>query len=160
MKRFLFIVLLACAAVTGYSVEPDNLSDKLMTFIKNKQFDSRPADVSSLLGKPDKINDNNKKDIWFYSSDKVNLTIYWNNKEDKIEKMVYTAIPSQETEWDNAKARCLKMGETNIEQVINTWGMPKDMMIKAVNQQLHYTFHYNTLHLFFRKGRLVNYTLF
>jgi|GEM_PF-1660120 hypothetical protein len=160
MKVLCFIVLLVSTAFGAYCAEPENLSARLLNFIEHKQFNSRQNDVSNLLGKPTQIDEGGKKDIWLYNSDKVNLTIYWNNREDKIEKMVYTTEPGRQPEWDNAKARCLKMGETSIEQVIKTWGMPKDMMIKPVNQQLHYTFHYNTLHLFFRKGRLVNYTLF
>lgn len=160
MKRLFLIVLLICGVCKAYSAEPENLTDKLRTFIKNKQFDSRQTEVSSFLGKPARIDEGTKKDVWFYSTDKGSLTIYWNNRADKIDKMVYTAMPVKDVEWDNKKARCLKMGQTSIEQVINTWGMPKDMMIKEVNQQLHYTFQYNTLHLFFRKGRLVNYTLF
>ncbi len=161
MKKMMLLLAFACLTMTAFAKPESNLSTQIISFITENPYAATHDDVSSLLGKPFKTDENKNQSVWYYKTDNNSLTIYWDNSAAKMEKLYFnTSAIAEKSAWDNKNARLLKTGETALAEVIKILGAPKDMTIKTNNQQLHYAYANNVLNLFFRKGTLVTYTLY
>jgi hypothetical protein len=137
------------------------LADKLLSFLSMNPNDATPEQANTFLGKPDTIEKSNKQNVWRYNSPDEKLVIYWDNKAAKLQKLEFNKMAeTAKTTLDNTLPYRLKSGITAMQDAIKLLGFPKGLTIKGANQEMHYFFKNNTLNLFFRKGTLVNYTLF
>lgn len=153
-------MLLLCLVSLNSICFAETHTDKLLSLIRLQPEQARPEDISSLLGKPAKIEQEKKQNVWYYSGPDADFVIYWNNRTARLDKLSFSAQNIHKEAWDNGNTRFLKTGETHMADVIKLLGIPKDMILKTVNQELHYTFRNNVLNLFFHKGTLVNYGLY
>ncbi|HXS38507.1 MAG TPA: hypothetical protein VN721_17520 [Flavipsychrobacter sp.] len=161
MKKMMLLMAFACFTITAFAKSESNLSTQILSFITTNPYAATQDDVSSLLGKPLKTEESKNQSVWYYKTDNNTLTIYWDSRVDKMEKLYFNTLTTAEkSAWDNNTAHLLKTGETALTEAIKILGAPKDMMIKANSQQLHYAYANNVLNLFFRKGTLVTYTLY
>ena len=135
-------------------------TDKILSLLRLQPDQTNPDDISSLLGKPAKIQQDKKQDVWYYNTPGANFVIYWNNRTAHLDKLSFSSQDITKGIWDNRNTKYLKNGETHMEDVVKVLGMPKEMMLKAVNQELHYAYQSTILNLFFRKGTLVNYCVY
>lgn len=159
MKKTLLLILFSC--LTGTCIcKTANLSKQLLSLIKLNNDEATPNKISSLFGQPERVEEKNKTAKWFYSNDNTELTLYWDNRSSKLEKYSFKNIQGEKKQWDNAYGRGLRSGTTSLAQVIKAIGMPNDMVAKTNHQDLHYAFQNNTLHLFFRKGVLINFAFY
>ena len=158
MKTIIFAILFI------YAAAPDKAAATSFTDVVallNIKQEATPAEVTTLLGKPTDVDDSKRKQIWHYKTEKGDLTIYWDNTASHLQKFSYSlAAENNKSVFNNAWTRKLVSGETKINDVINTLGTPTDMSVKLVSQELHYSYQHRILHLFFRKGTLVNYCLY
>jgi len=156
---FLFVVVLFIAP--AFCFAGNEVPDELFSLVNIKLTETNQDAVSGLFGKPDKTESTHKQSVWYYSNEKHNIIIYWNNRTSTVDKCSFSAIEDlAKIVLDRNKANLLKSGQTSLSQAIKILGTPKDMLIKSANQELHYAFQNNTLNLFFRGGMLVNYTLY
>jgi hypothetical protein len=100
-----------------------------------------------------------KKDLWFYTHGNTNLVISWNKKLATLEKFSFTCESVTKKVFNNALSRKLKSGTTDLAQAVKLLGIPEDMTIKTVTQEVHYAYQKCVLRLFFRNRTLVDYTL-
>jgi len=156
--KFLFTICLSLFINTAVLAESH--TDKVLSLIGLQTDETKPDDISSLLGKPAKIEQEKKQDVWYYKTPDANFTVYWNNRTSRLDKLSFSSPTITKGIWDNRNSKYLKSGQTHIAEVIKVLSMPKDMMLKAVNQELHYSYQNTVLNLFFRKGTLVNYCLY
>lgn len=157
-KIVLILVILVAMQPICYALEPAN---EILSLLSIKTGDATPAEVTSMLGQPEKRESNNRTNVWYYTTNNTKLVIYWNNKTSALEKAYFTKLPgTAKNSWNNAFARQLKAGETKLADAVKVLGVPNDMRIKTINQELHYTYQNYMLHLFFHKGTLVNYTFY
>jgi hypothetical protein len=160
MKYVTLLAFLAGFSFNAFSKE-NVLLDKLLSILTMKPSETTPANVSGILGKPDQIEQGGRQNVWHYSNNNSNLIIYWDGKVIKLQRLLFSTLSSTEKVLlDNDKAKKLRSGETFIVDAIKILGIPQDLQVKGINQELHYTFKENKLNLFFRNGTLVNYTLF
>lgn len=133
----------------------------IISLLSTKVSSATPHAVTSILGQPEKMQTNNRTNVWYYTTDDTKLTLYWNSKTSALEKAYFTREQGAEkNNWDNAYARNLKAGETKLADAVKVLGIPDIMRIKTTNQELHYSYQHYMLHLFFHKGTLVNYTFY
>lgn len=158
MKRFSIFILCTFLSVCAYC--GDKPADDILSLINMKPEEATPEQVSNILGKPEKIEEGRKQAVWYYNTPTSSLVIYWDNRISKLEKFSFTSMAPNKGVWQNSMSKHLKSGQTNLQQAIKALGEPKDMIIKSMNQELHYAYQNNVLRLFFRKGTLVNYTLY
>lgn len=160
MKKRMILTIITI--LTGYfhSYAAQDLSQRLLSLVQLKPQQATTTQITTILGQPNKTEENGRTHTWYYKTSTASLTLYWNGKNNRLEKYCFATTPDRKVAWDENKARFLKTGETELVQVLKQLGTPKDMTIKQMNQQVHYAFQDNVLNLFFRKGTLVNYTLF
>jgi hypothetical protein len=159
MKQLVLSVIFISCTLTSFCRET-TISDKLISILSMKPSETTPANVSTLLGRPDQIDEGKQKNVWYYNSKFGSLVLYWDGKVIKLQKMMFSAITSAEkTILDETKAKQLHSGETALVDAIKLLGLPKELEMKGVNQQLRYVFKDSKLNLFFHGGTLVNYTL-
>ena len=157
MKKTTFIL----ALMVVYSVcFAEAHTDRFLSIIGIQPEQTKQEDISSLLGQPNKIEQEKKQAVWHYTTKEGNFDVYWSNKTARLEKLSFSSESISKSNWDNRNSKYLKSGETNMTEVIKVLGLPKDMTIKSVSQELHYSYQNNVLNLFFRKGKLVNYCLY
>jgi len=126
-----------------------------------KPGEATPTDITSKFGTPVKKEESRKKHTWYYNTSKGILSISWSNNSLKLERIAYeTAAGTQAKAFDNSYAPYLRAGKSKLSEVLAGLGAPQNMTIKPVNQELHYAYQNRILHLFFRKGVLVNYSFF
>jgi len=159
MKNIKFLLLLTLVFLNS-ACFAESHTDKILSLIGLQPEQTNPEDISALLGKPAKIQQDKKQDVWYYNSPDASFTVYWNNRTTHLDKLSFSAQNISKGTWDNRNIRYLKNGETHMADVIKVLGMPKEMLLKAVNQELHYTYQNTVLNLFFRKGTLVNYCVY
>jgi hypothetical protein len=159
MKGLLFI--LCISAVGRPALAKDNLAEDLLAIVNMKPAEVTQQKVSAVFGQPTETEAGKKELVWHYVTDNARLNIYWREKDSTMEKFsfVYTQV-DEKRQFDNALAVKLKLGKTVLADAVQVFGVPKDMTIKHMNQELHYKYKGNMLNLFFRKGMLVNYTLY
>lgn len=160
MKNLVLSVILVSLTLTGFGREA-TISEKLISILSMKPSETTPANVSTLIGKPDQIDEGGRKNVWYYNSKVGSIVLHWDGKVIKLQRLFFTTITSTEkTMLDEAKAKQLRSGETALVDAIKLLGVPKELEVKGANQQLRYVFKDSKLNLFFRSGTLVNYTLF
>jgi hypothetical protein len=159
MKNIKFLLLSGVLFINSVCFGESH-TDKILSLIGLQSQEAKPEDISSLLGQPAKIEQEKKQDIWYYSSPEANFVVYWNNRTSKLDKLSFSSQNATKSTWDNRNTRYLKTGQTHMADVIKALGVPKDMVLKLVNQELHYSYQNTVLNLFFRKGTLVNYCLY
>jgi hypothetical protein len=82
-----------------------------------------------------------------------------NKKLATLEKFSFTCESVTKKVFNNALSRKLKSGTTDLAQAVKLLGIPEDMTIKTVTQEVHYAYQKCVLRLFFRNRTLVDYTL-
>ena len=157
MRKILFL-LIALLALVRPCRAADHFDD-ILSLIKLTPGTATQQNITAMLGKPENIEENSKREYWHYSHGTTNLVICWNKKSDALEKYSFTCDQLQKATFDNNTYRKLKSGATDITQAIKLLGAPKDMTIKKVTQEMHYAYQKNVLRLFFRDRVLVDFTL-
>jgi hypothetical protein len=157
MKRLTFLLLLLCMRTVSFAT--DNPADVLLSLVGMKPSEATEEQVTTILGKPDHTEESKKQSVWYYTLNNNSLVVYW-DQDARLQKYSFSTLSDKKGAWDNGIAKSLKMGETDLSQAIKALGIPKEMMVKESNQELHYAYDHNILNLFFRKGTLVNYSLY
>jgi hypothetical protein len=162
MKKIKILFLLSCMATCAASRAADNdPSEVLLSLIGMKPEQATEAQVTTLLGKPSRTEESKKQLVWHYNVGNNDLTVYWDSRALTLQKYSFTIAPTEKKGlWDSRLVRNLRMGQTDITQAIKALGTPKEMMVKEISQELHYSYENTVLNLFFRNGTLVNYTLY
>src|ERR1039457_5450231 len=126
MKKVLFF-LLALLFVFRPCQATDHSGDELLSLIDLTPATATQGKVTSMLGKPAKIEENKKRTLWYYTHGNTNLVISWNNKSELLEKFSFTSGADEKSVYDNNVSRKLKSGATNINQALKLLGTPKDI---------------------------------
>lgn len=159
MKKVV-LILLASLGIASASYAAGSADEEILSLLSEKAGEATRTDITTLLGQPAKTETGNKTDVWYYSTNATHLTIYWNNRTSEMEKVYFSKTDTAKTAWDNALGRGLRTGQTTLASAVKMLGIPDDMRIKTMNQELHYSYQHYMLHLFFHKGTLVNYTFY
>ena len=159
MKKVMFLLLILMATITRPCSAIDTPDNDLMSLLSVTLKTVTPERVTSLLGQPIKVEENKKRTWWYYKHDNTKLVISWNKKSEGMEKFSFTNESTVKNVFDNIAARKLRSGTTDLMQTVKILGMPKDMTIKSVTQEMHYAYQQCVLRLFFRNRTLVDYTL-
>jgi len=154
----LLVVVLLAFTRSSYAVEP--YSEELLSLIKLSPATATQARVTSLLGKPIRVEEGKKRVLWYYEHGNSSLVISWNKKSAQLEKFAFDHDLSEKGVFDVRTSQKLKTGVTNIMDAIKILGTPKDMTIKEMTQEMHYAYQNNVLRLFFRNKTLVDFTLY
>lgn len=152
-------LLLALVFVINQPCRATDHSLDLLSMIKLTPQTATQENITSMFGKPVTIEENKKRSWWHYSQGNTNLVICWNKKSDMAEKFSFTSESKEKLAFDKKSYSKLKSGATDIMQAIKLLGLPKDMTIKTVTQEMHYAYQKNVLRLFFRDRVLVDFTL-
>ncbi len=161
MKKLIIVMLIACLSCPAMCLAGEGSFDDIVSLINMKPGEATPQDVTSKFGKPATIEESRKTHIWHYITNKGDLSIYWDNDNLKLQKISFTTeAGTQVKAFDNSYAPFLRAGKSKLSEVLGALGAPHNMTIKSVNQELHYSYQNKILHLFFRKGTLVNYSFF
>lgn len=158
MKKMTFLLALLCCIKTACFAADDGI-DILLSMTGIKPSEATEEQVTTLLGKPDHTEESKKQSVWYYIVNNSSLVVYW-DQDAKLQKYSFSTETDKKGLWDNSIAKGLKMGETDLSQAIKTLGIPKQMLVKEGNQELHYAYEHTNLNLFFRKGTLVNYSMY
>ncbi|MCW3122390.1 MAG: hypothetical protein JWQ38_1882 [Flavipsychrobacter sp.] len=159
MKKVFLLLFALIISFGNFCFATDHNTDELLSWMKLSPKAATKDGVTSLLGKPASIEENKKRTWWHYVKGNTDLTISWNNKSETVERFSFTCTPVEKTAFDARISRRLKSGTTDIMQAVKILGVPHDMTIKAVTQEMHYAYSNSVLRLFFRNGTLVDYTL-
>ena len=157
MKKVLFFFFCLLVAFNNLCLAKD--PDNLLSLIGLSRETVTQEKITSILGKPVKIEENNKKIWWHYTNDNTNLVICWNKKSDLFENFSFKNLQVEKTVCNNQVCRKLQSGATDIVQALKLLGTPADMKNKGATQELHYAYQNSVLRLFFRNHVLVDFTL-
>ena len=159
MKKVLFLLLVLSIAISRPCRAIDHASDDILSLMNLTPKTATQEKVTALLGQPAKVEENKKRAWWYYNLGNSRLIIYWNKKSALLEKFSFSCESAVKNVFDNNLSRKLKSGTTDLLQAIKLLGVPKDMTIKSVTQEVHYAYQKSVLRLFFRNRTLVDYTL-
>ncbi len=152
----LLLLLSSTNAFCDARSQTEQLNYLINLFISNKS----QQEIQDFLGHPFKIEMEKKQNVWYYNAGDANFAIYWSKDDSKFRKVSFSTVSKVNIEWDERNARFLKTGETRMTDVVKNLGIPREMLLKESNQEVHYNYNNNVLRLFFRKGVLVNYCLY
>lgn len=88
MKKLVLSVILVALTLTGFGREA-TISEKLISILSMKPSETTPANVSTLIGKPDQIDEGSRKNIWYYNSKVGSMVLYWDGKVIKLQKLFF-----------------------------------------------------------------------
>lgn len=159
MKKALYSILALLLSLSLNCSAIDRNEAHLLSLLKLTPATATADNITSILGKPEKIEDNKKTTLWYYTMGENNLVISWSKKSNQFEKFTFSNECTDKCPFDKRLSRKLRSGATNLTQTIQLLGAPKDMTIKNSKQELHYTYDDSVLRLFFRNNVLVDYTL-
>jgi hypothetical protein len=158
--KVIIVLLIAYISCPAMCRAGNGSFDDIVSLIKMKG-EATPNEVTSKFGKPSTIEEGHNKHIWHYATTKGDLSIYWDSENEKLEKINFETVAGAQTKvFDNSYAPYIKAGSSKICDVLAVLGIPRNMTIKPVTQELHYSFQNRILHMFFRRGTLVNYSFF
>ena len=155
----LFLLLALLILINRSSFAIDHTPDELMSWLTLTPKTATPDKVTAILGKPAKVEENKKHTWWYYTHGNTSLVISWNNKSAELEKFSFSCNSTAKCVFDNAASRKLKSGITDLGSAIKILGVPKDMTVKSMTQEVHYAYEKCVLRLFFRNRTLVDYTM-
>jgi hypothetical protein len=158
MKKTLFLLFSLLISFSRPSLAIDN-SGTILSLVGLSRETVTKDKVTTLFGKPAKIEENKKRVWWSYTNDNTTLVFCWNKKSNLFENYAFKNIVPVKTVCDAAACRKLKSGSTDVTQAIKLLGTPADMKTKNATQELHYTYQNSVLRLFFRDRILVDFTL-
>jgi hypothetical protein len=159
MKKIIFLLLTVIFIGSRPCKATEHTSDELLSWITLTPQTATPEKVTNILGKPLKVEENKKRTWWYYGKGNTNLVISWNNKSGQLEKFSFSDITPEQKVFDTRISGRLRSGVTDMKQAIAILGVPKDMIIKEVTQEMHYAYKNSILRLFFRNRLLVDFTL-
>ena len=133
--------------------------DKFLSVVKLPPQTVTKDKISSLLGQPQRIEENKKGCVWYYQQDSSVLSVHWRNNSINAEKYSFNHIGTKKSPFDYKIQQNLKEGVLDMYQAVLLLGTPKDMTIKEGTQVMRYSFQGNMLRLFFRDRKLVDYAL-
>jgi len=158
MKKVLFFLFFLFISISRPCFAKDH-SDNLLSLLSLSSETVTREKITSLLGKPVSITQNNKREWWHYSNETTDLVICWNKKTDLFENFSFKNEMPEKTVCDGQVCKKLQSGTTNITQAIKLLGTPADMRIKNVTQEIYYAYQNVKMRLFFRNRVLVDFTL-
>jgi len=158
MRALAILITVFLLAITVPSFAIDYSSGDLMSLVKLEPGQATPERITAILGKPGKVEEGKRKTWWHYEMGATNVVICW-SKDDVLEKFSFKNIQAQKPAFDGKSCSKLKSGTTDITQAMKLLGTPKDMTIKKMTQEMHYTYQNSVLRLFFRERVLVDFTL-
>jgi hypothetical protein len=159
MKKVIFLLLILVIAVSRPCRAVDLTTDDMLSWMNLTPKTATQEKVTSLLGQPAKVEENNKRAWWYYKLGNNSLVISWNKKSALLEKFSFSCESAVKSVFNSQVSRKLKSGSTDLIQAIKLLGVPKEMTIKSVTQEVHYAYEKSVLRLFFRNRTLVDYTL-
>jgi hypothetical protein len=154
---FLALAFLLIFNNTGFAIDG---SEELLSLVNLTPATATQSKITSLLGKPLKIEETKKRTIWYYTHGNTNLVISWDIRTTLLEKFSFTCNLVKKDVFDSRLQAKLTSGVTDILQALKILGTPKDMTIKKATQEMHYAYAHNVLRLFFRNRVLVDYCLY
>ena len=157
LRILLFSLVLLVISYRGSAIV--HHSDEILSWITLTPKTATPDKVTTILGAPVKTEESKKKTWWYYTHGNAQLVIVWNNKTNTIDRFSFTNIEQERCVFDGHLSRKLHSGITNMSQAISILGVPKDMTIREVTQEIHYAYKNSVLRLFFRNRLLVDFTL-
>jgi len=160
MKKVLFLLLLIIGVATAPCMATDHTCEQLLTLLKLSPGTATQEKVTTMLGKPVRVEESKKRITWYYDHANGTLTISWNKKSSLLEKYSFNNQDVTKSVFDTRTSKRLQSGVTDVSQALNILGTPKDMTIKEMTQEMHYAYQNNVLRLFFRNNTLVDYTLY
>jgi outer membrane protein assembly factor BamE (lipoprotein component of BamABCDE complex) len=116
--------------------------------------------VTSILGKPLKVEENKKRTLWYYNHDNTDVVLSWSNKTASLLRVSFKNNPDKKGIFDNSIPSKLQSGKTDLAQALKILGIPHDVTIKEKTQEMHYNYQEKVLRLFFRDKVLVDYCLY
>ena len=159
MKKVMLLLLILVIVVSRPCRAVDHSEEDLLSWMNLTPTTATQEKVTSILGKPAKVEENKKRAWWYYKFGTTNLVISWNKKSALLEKFSFSCESAVKNVFNNEISRKLKSGSTDLIQAVKLLGIPKDMTIKSVTQEVHYAYEKSVLRLFFRNRTLVDYTL-
>ena len=160
MRKVMFLVLAIVFIFNNAAFAIDPNPDELLSLINLTPATATQSKITSLLGKPLRVEETKKRTVWYYTHGNTNLVISWNLKSELLEKFSFNSEPVKKAAFDNRLSAKLQSGATDILQALKILGTPKDMTIKKATQEMHYAYEHNVLRLFFRDRVLVDYCLY
>ena len=160
MKKVLFLLMLIIGVATAPCMATDHNCEQLLTLLKLSPGTATQEKVTTMLGKPVRVEESKKRITWYYDHANGTLTISWNKKSSLLEKYSFNNQDVTKSVFDTRTSKRLQSGVTDVSQALNILGTPKDMTIKEMTQEMHYAYQNNVLRLFFRNNTLVDYTLY
>ena len=158
MRKLLFFLFCMLISFCKPCLAKDH-SDNILSLLNLSRETVTHEKITSMLGKPVSITQNNKREWWHYSNETSDLVICWNKKTDLIENFSFKNEMPEKTICDGQVCKKLQSGTTDITQAIKLLGTPADMKIKGATQELHYAYQNVIMRLFFRNRILVDFTL-
>ncbi len=159
MKKVLILSLSFLFSLCRPCFATDHTPDDILSWMALTPKTATMENVTSLLGTPAKVEESKKKTLWYYTHDNTDLVISWNNKSGSLEKYSFSCKYVEKPTFDNRLQGKLRSGTTNISQAVKLLGLPHDMTVKTMTQEMHYAYQNSVLRLFFRNGTLVDFTL-
>src|ERR1700743_3573277 len=96
MKKVIFLLLTCLFTAHMPCMAIDHSAEQLLSFIKLSPHAATQSDVTSVLGKPKKVEEGKKRTLWYYDHDNVRLIISWNKKSLQLEKFSFNnALPEK-----------------------------------------------------------------
>jgi hypothetical protein len=157
MKKILLTITLYLLSA-HYCVATKNLED-VLPVLQMATSKATTDKVSQMMGKPEKIEENGRRTRWYYNCGELNIIFCWNKRLGTFEQVSIVQKQPKQDIFDERLSVMLKSGKTDVKQVLELLGTPRDMTIKGSKQVMHYFYKNNTLRLFFRDNILVDYTL-
>jgi len=160
MKKVMMLMVVIMCMTCKPSFAKDLSGEDLLSLATLTMQKTTQTIITTLLGKPGKIEESRKRSKWYYIRGNATMVLCWSKKSATLEKVFFNCETTIKNAFDNSLSYKLKSGVTNINQAIKLLGTPKDMTIKESTQEVHYAYQNSVLRLFFRDQTLVDFCLY
>jgi hypothetical protein len=160
MRKVSFLLLALLLFISRPCRAVDYNDADLLSLVNLTPATATQGKITSMLGKPGKIEESKKRTSWYYTSGNTVMVISWSKKSELLEKFSFSCTCTDKCVFDQRLSRKLKSGSTNIVQAMKLLGQPEKMTIKETKQEMHYAYRNNVLRLFFRDRVLVDFCLY
>src|SRR4051812_33125855 len=103
MRKVMFLLIALMLSLRPCQATDFN-GEELLSLLKLTSESATPAKLTSMFGKPLKVEESRKRTKWFYENGAIKMVVWWNKKSALLEKFSFISDEKGKGVFDNGLA--------------------------------------------------------
>lgn len=151
-------MMLACITLSANASEK-SITDKVSKILEIVPDKSTRFDIEALFGKPGTYVETQVSNQWTYSTANTALTFVWSTSNNKVQNFNYRYVNKDPQDWNTETAARFDVGNSTLNEMVQTLGKPNGLMVSAKTQSLRYEYRNCIVLLEFKNNVLCRYSV-